>query len=68
VKESSALELAEACGGPVRGTCRTGVCHNCESGPVSGRIAYKHEPLDQPAESNLLICCSQAEHDTVIDL
>jgi MOSC domain-containing protein YiiM/ferredoxin-NADP reductase len=33
----SALELAEACDVPVRWACRTGVCHNCESGLVSGR-------------------------------
>src|SRR5882757_2460117 len=28
----SILELAEACDVPVRWSCRTGVCHNCESG------------------------------------
>jgi len=33
----SILELAEACDVPVRWSCRTGVCHNCESGLVSGR-------------------------------
>ncbi|MGH8257034.1 MAG: MOSC domain-containing protein, partial [Steroidobacteraceae bacterium] len=32
----SILELAEACDVPVRWSCRTGVCHNCESGLVSG--------------------------------
>ena len=32
----SLLELAEACDVPVRWSCRTGVCHNCESGLVSG--------------------------------
>jgi hypothetical protein len=31
------LGLAEACDVPVRWSCRTGVCHNCESGLVSGR-------------------------------
>ena len=33
----SLLELAEACDVPVRWSCRTGVCHNCESGLVFGR-------------------------------
>src|ERR1700757_4553130 len=28
----SLLELAEACDVPVRWSCRTGVCHNCETG------------------------------------
>jgi hypothetical protein len=34
----SILELAEACDVPVRWSCRTGVCHNCESGLVSGAV------------------------------
>jgi ferredoxin-NADP reductase/MOSC domain-containing protein YiiM len=64
----SILELAEACDVPVRWSCRTGVCHNCESGLVSGAVAYGPEPLDQPADGNLLICCSQPTSDVVIDL
>jgi ferredoxin-NADP reductase/MOSC domain-containing protein YiiM len=64
----SLLELAEACDVPVRWSCRTGVCHNCESGLVSGEIVYGPEPLDQPAEGNLLVCCSQPVRDVVIDL
>lgn len=62
------LELAEACDVPVRWSCRTGVCHTCESGLVSGDVAYSPEPLDQPAEGNLLVCCSQPARDVVIDL
>jgi ferredoxin-NADP reductase len=42
----SLLELAEACDVPVRWSCRTGVCHNCESGLVSGAVVYGPEPLD----------------------
>ena len=34
------LELAEACDVPVRWSCRTGVCHNCESGLVAGTVRY----------------------------
>jgi ferredoxin len=64
----SILELAEACDVPVRWSCRTGVCHNCESGLISGEVAYGPEPLDQPADGNLLICCSQPIRDVVIDL
>ncbi|HEX7362400.1 MAG TPA: MOSC and FAD-binding oxidoreductase domain-containing protein [Bryobacteraceae bacterium] len=70
--ESSAfqniLELAEACDVPVRWSCRTGVCHTCESGLVSGKVLYGPEPLDKPANGNLLICCSQPISDVVIDL
>jgi ferredoxin len=64
----SILELAEACDVPVRWSCRTGVCHNCESGLVSGAIVYEPEPLDKPADGNLLVCCSQPLRDIVIDL
>jgi ferredoxin-NADP reductase/MOSC domain-containing protein YiiM len=64
----SILELAEACDVPVRWACRTGVCHNCESGLVSGEVAYEPQPLEQPADGNLLICCSQPVRDVVVDL
>ena len=64
----SILELAEACDVPVRWSCRTGVCHNCESGLISGTVAYGPEPLDKPADGNLLVCCSRPERDVVIDL
>jgi ferredoxin-NADP reductase/MOSC domain-containing protein YiiM len=64
----SILELAEACDVPVRWACRTGVCHNCESGRVSGAITYDPEPLDKPADGNLLICCSRPSGDVVVDL
>jgi ferredoxin-NADP reductase len=64
----SLLELAEACDIPVRWSCRTGVCHNCESGLVAGAVAYEPEPLDPPAPGNLLTCCSRPTGDVVIDL
>jgi len=52
----SILELAEACDVPVRWSCRTGVCHNCESGLISGEIVYGPQPLERPADGNLLVC------------
>ncbi|HEY4304477.1 MAG TPA: MOSC and FAD-binding oxidoreductase domain-containing protein [Gemmatimonadaceae bacterium] len=64
----SLLELAEACDVPVRWSCRAGVCHLCESGLVSGAVAYDPQPLDSAADGNLLICCSQPARDVVIDL
>jgi ferredoxin-NADP reductase/MOSC domain-containing protein YiiM/ferredoxin len=64
----SILELAEACDVPVRWSCRTGVCHNCESGLVSGAVVYEPEPLEMPADGNLLVCCSRPIRDVVIDL
>jgi ferredoxin-NADP reductase/MOSC domain-containing protein YiiM len=64
----SLLELAEACDVPVRWACRTGVCHNCETGLVSGAVDYLPDPLTPPAEGNLLICCSRPRADVVLDL
>ena len=64
----SILELAEACDVPVRWSCRTGVCHNCESGLISGSVTYQPDPLDPPAEGNVLICCSRPQGDVVIDI
>ena len=45
-----------------------GVCHSCETGLVSGAVVYGPEPLDKPADGNLLVCCSQPTRDIVIDL
>lgn len=67
-KYQSVLELAEACDVPVRWSCRTGVCHTCESALISGAVGYQPEPLQPPGEGNLLICCSRPRDDIAIDL
>jgi MOSC domain-containing protein YiiM/ferredoxin-NADP reductase len=64
----SLLELAESCDVPVRWSCRTGVCHNCESGLISGSVSYQPEPLDAPAEGNVLLCCARPVGDVVVDI
>ena len=64
----SLLELAEACDVPVRWSCRTGVCHNCETGLISGSVVYRPDPVEPPADGNLLICCSQPQGDIALDL
>lgn len=67
-QDQSLLELAEACDVPVRWSCRTGICHNCEVGLVSGTVAYQPDPMDPPVAGNVLICCSRPQEDVVIDL
>jgi ferredoxin-NADP reductase len=67
-KFQSLLELAEACDVPVRWSCRTGVCHTCECGLISGSIQYDPEPLEPAADGNLLICCSRPQDNLVIDI
>ena len=64
----SLLELAEACDVPVRWSCRTGVCHNCETTLVAGAVDYDPDPVEPPAEGSALICCSRPHDDLVLDL
>jgi len=35
---------------------------------VGGKVGYRPDPVDAPADGNVLICCSQPEDDIVIDL
>ncbi len=65
---ASLLEFAEACDVPVRWSCRTGVCHNCETTLVAGELAYNPDPVEPPAEGSALICCSRPSGDVVLDL
>src|SRR5437763_10959922 len=65
---TSLLELAEACDVPVRWSCRTGVCHNCETTLIAGELGYNPEPVEPPADGSALICCSQPRGDVVLDL
>ena len=65
---ASLLELAEACDVPVRWSCRTGVCHTCETNLMSGAVSYAPDPVDDPAQGSALICCSQPVGDLVLDL
>jgi len=64
----SLLEFAEACDVPAQWSCRTGVCHNCETALISGSVDYTLEPLESPAPGNILLCCSQPAEPVVIDL
>ncbi len=64
----SLLELAEACDVPVRWSCRTGVCHTCETTLIAGDVKYDPDPVEPPADGSALICCSQPCDDLVLDL
>jgi ferredoxin-NADP reductase/MOSC domain-containing protein YiiM len=63
----SLLELAEASDVSTRWSCRTGVCHTCITGLLSGDVAYSPEPLERPEGSNILLCVSQPTAETVLD-
>jgi ferredoxin-NADP reductase/MOSC domain-containing protein YiiM len=64
----SLLELAEACDVPADWSCRTGVCHRCESGLVDGAVDYEPEPLDAPAPGQVLLCCARPRGPVTLDL
>jgi ferredoxin-NADP reductase/MOSC domain-containing protein YiiM/ferredoxin len=65
---TSLLELAEACDVPVRWSCRTGVCHTCETTLIAGDVGYRPDPVEPPPDGSALICCSQPRDDVVLDL
>ncbi|WP_426513828.1 MOSC domain-containing protein [Dactylosporangium sp. McL0621] len=64
----SILDLADACDVPTRWSCRTGVCHTCETPLLSGSITYAPAPLEPPAAGSVLICCSRPTTDVVLDM
>jgi ferredoxin-NADP reductase/MOSC domain-containing protein YiiM len=64
----SVLELADACAVPTRWSCRTGVCHTCITPLLSGDITYSPQPLEPPADGQVLICCAQPGTDIVLDM
>jgi len=66
--EHSVLDLAEACDVPTRFACRTGVCHTCVTPLLSGDITYQPDPLELPAEGQVLICCARPRTDVVLDM
>ena len=67
-KYRSLLELAEACDVAVRWSCRTGVCHTCETALIEGDVEYDPAPLDSPAKGDALICCCRPRSEVVLDL
>jgi ferredoxin-NADP reductase/MOSC domain-containing protein YiiM len=66
--ERSLLELADACDVPSRWSCRTGVCHTCVTPLLSGSVSYAPEPLEPPADGEVLICCARPSADIVLDM
>lgn len=64
----SLLELAEACDVPTRWSCRTGVCHTCETAVLAGDVCYPLAPLEPPAQGNALPCIAVPTEPVVLDL
>jgi ferredoxin-NADP reductase/ferredoxin len=64
----SVLDLADACDVPTRWSCRSGVCHTCVTPLLSGDIGYAPDPLEPPADGQVLICCAAPRTDIVLDM
>jgi ferredoxin len=64
----SVLDLADACDVPIRWACRTGVCHTCITPLLSGEVTYSPDPLELPADGQVLICCARPDTDLVLDM
>ncbi|OBG30214.1 MOSC and FAD-binding oxidoreductase domain-containing protein [Mycobacterium sp. 852002-51057_SCH5723018] len=65
---ASILELAEACDVPTRFSCRSGVCHVCVTGVVTGATTYVQPPLEPPEDGEVLICSAAPCSELVLDL
>jgi ferredoxin len=65
---SNLLEFAEACDVPASFSCRTGVCHYCETGLLTGDVAYNPKPLESPPDGRVLVCCSQPTTEVTLEL
>jgi ferredoxin-NADP reductase/MOSC domain-containing protein YiiM/ferredoxin len=64
----SLLDLAESCDVPARWSCRTGVCHTCETGLLSGGVTYSPDPIDPPVDGTVLICSTRPTGPITLDL
>lgn len=64
----SLLSFAEEQGLNPEFSCRAGICGSCVSSIISGNVSYFEEPLTEPADGELLLCCSRPLTSIVLDL
>ncbi len=64
----SILELAERHGLDPKYSCRSGICQTCLCPITEGEVEYVEEPLDEPDEGSVLICCAKPKSDLVIEV
>lgn len=62
------LDFAEAQGFQPEFSCRAGVCGNCACRLLEGDVDYAPEPLDWPADGQVLLCCSRPNGHIALDL
>lgn len=64
----SLLDFAEANGLAPNFSCRSGICNDCKCKLLDGEVEYFEEPLDMPAEGEVLICCARPKTPVHIDI
>ena len=64
----SLLSFAEDQGLKPEFSCRSGICGTCASRIISGEVDYFEDPLEDPAQGELLLCCSRPKSAIVLDL
>jgi uncharacterized protein len=55
----SLLDFAEAEGFKPPFSCRAGLCGCCASQLIDGTVEYVEQPLDEPRDGEVLLCCAR---------
>jgi uncharacterized protein len=55
----SLLELAEQQGLMPPSSCRAGSCLTCEAALIRGELTYNPQPMCEPGQGRVLICCAR---------
>ena len=65
---ASLLDFAEAQGLDPAFSCRAGICSSCSTRLVSGEVEYFEDPLDDPEDGHILLCCSRPKGAITLEL
>ncbi|WP_138465632.1 2Fe-2S iron-sulfur cluster-binding protein [Poseidonocella sp. HB161398] len=66
--QASLLDFAEAQGLSPDFSCRAGICGSCACRKLEGETEYSEDLLEEPAEGEILLCCSVPRGPVVLDL
>lgn len=64
----SILDLLEANGIFPPSSCRLGTCMSCCTGLLAGAVSYQPEPLAEPFEGDILLCCAKPQTNLELDI
>lgn len=67
-KAPSLLDFLENNGFEPEFSCRAGICGSCSQTLLSGTVSYFEEPLDEPAQGSILLCCTRPNSSILLDL